>query len=194
MLRDLGAEPIVSETSSVAAPALLFVTGASGAGKTTAVRQLAERELAGVRCFYFDSVGVPSPAEMIRDHGSGEGWQAATTAHWVRRLVTEAAEVAVLDGQARPSVIRAALATVGQARAQIVLLDCSSDERARRLAGPRGQPELASPQMNTWAAYLRGQADALDLPVIDTTHQSIDAVTDALVAEVQRLRVGSRTT
>ena len=178
----------------MSAPGLLFVTGASGAGKTTAVRELEARALFGVRCFYFDSVGVPSPAEMIRDYGSGEGWQAAMTTHWVRRLAAEAAEVAVLDGQARPSVIRAALATGGQTRAQIVLLDCSSDERARRLAGPRGQPELASPQMDSWAAYLRGQADALELPVVDTTRQSIAGVTDALVAEVEKLRaIRSRT-
>lgn len=30
-------------------------------------------------------------------------------------------------------------------------------------------PELATAQMDGWAAYLRGQADALDVPVLDTT-------------------------
>lgn len=173
---------------NVAAPALLFVTGASGAGKTIAVRALDAQGLAGVGCYYFDSVGVPSPAEMIREYGSGDAWQAAMTLQWVRRLMTEPAEVAVLDGQARPSVIRAALESVGSPPAQIVLLDCSPEERARRLAGPRGQPELASPQMSTWAAYLRGQADALGLPVVDTTGQSVEAVTRVLVVEVERLR------
>lgn len=42
--------------------------------------------------------------------------------------------------------------------------------------------------MSTWATYLRGQADALELPVVDTTGQSIEAVTRALVVEVERLR------
>jgi thymidylate kinase len=172
----------------VAAPALLFVTGASGAGKTTAVRALEARRLAGVRCFHFDSIGVPSPEEMIRDYGSGEAWQAATTVAWIATLMAEPAEVAVLDGQARPSIIRAALRTVAPPPTQIVLLDCTPEERARRLAGLRGQPELASPQMSAWAAYLRGQADALELPVVDTTGQPIEAVTDALFAEVERLR------
>ncbi len=170
------------------APALLFVTGASAAGKSAAVRALEARRVRGVRCCYFDSIGVPSPAEMIRDYGSGEAWQAAATNQWVRRLVREPAEVAVLDGQARPSVIRAALTTVGHAPAQIVLLDCSAEERARRLAGPRGQPELASAQMSMWAAYLRGQADALELPVVDTTGRSIERVADELVAHIERLR------
>ena len=172
----------------MASPALLFVTGASGAGKTTAVRALEARRLDGVRCFYFDSIGVPSPDEMIRDYGSGEAWQAAATVAWIARLAVEPAEVAVLDGQARPSIIRTALRSVATLPAQIVLLDCSAEERARRLAGPRGQPELASPQMDAWAAYLRGQADALDLPVVDTTGRSIEAVTGALIAEVARLQ------
>jgi hypothetical protein len=142
-----------------------------------------------VRCFYFDSVGVPSPADMIRDYGSGEAWQAAMTAHWVRRLVADPAEVCILDGQARPSVIRAAVADAGASPPQIVLLDCSAEERARRLAGPRSQPELASPQMSAWAAYLRGQADALELPVVDTTGKPVADVADALLGEVERLRV-----
>ena len=60
------------------------------------------------------------------------------------------------------------------ARAAVVLVDCAYDERNERLRGPRGQPELATMQMDCWAAYLRGQTDALDLPVIDTTAVSPD--------------------
>jgi hypothetical protein len=36
------------------------VTAASGAGKTAAVRHLEARRRPDVRCFYFDSIGVPS--------------------------------------------------------------------------------------------------------------------------------------
>ena len=52
----------------------------------------------------------------------------------------------------------------------------------------RGQPELSNPRMDCWAAYLRGQADALDLPAIDTTHIGIDATVDALVVQIERLK------
>ena len=38
----------------------------------------------------------------------------------------------------------------------------------------RRQPELANPQMDCWAAYLRGQADALNLSIIDTSNDPID--------------------
>jgi len=45
-----------------------------------------------------------------------------------------------------------------------------------------------NPQMDCWAAYLRGQADALHLPVIDTTGEGIEAIADALVVHVERAR------
>ena len=59
---------------------VLVVTGASGAGKTGAVRALEARGLSGVRCFYFDSIGVPSADVMERDFGGGDKWQAHATA------------------------------------------------------------------------------------------------------------------
>ena len=57
-------------------------------------------------------------------------------------------------------------------------MDCDYAERNARLRGPRGQPELATAQMDGWAAYLRGQADALGLPVIDTSRPIDEAVTE----------------
>jgi RNase adaptor protein for sRNA GlmZ degradation len=170
-------------------PAILIVTGASGAGKTASVRALDALALPGVACFHFDSIGVPSPEEMERQFGGGEAWQSAATERWAERLVAEAGkDVVVLDGQSRPSVVRAALRRAGATRMQIVLLDCSAGERARRLTGPRGQPDLATTRMDNWAAYLRGQADALGLPVIDTTELDVREVTAALAHEVERLR------
>jgi len=62
----------------------------------------------------------------------------------------------------------------------VVLLDCSPEVRAARLRGPRQQPELATDRMDAWAAYLRGQADALGLDVIDTSELSVEAVADLL--------------
>jgi hypothetical protein len=152
------------------------VTGASGAGKTAAVARLAARGLPGVACACFDSVGVPPPDEMSAD------WQETTTTAWIRRLAREPADVAVLDGQTRPTFALRALAEVG-VRGSVILLECTREARAARLAA-RGQPELATADMHAWAAYLRGQADALGLPVIDTTALDIEQVTDALAAHV----------
>jgi hypothetical protein len=171
-------------------PGILVVTGASGSGKTATVQALEARALPGVRCYYFDAVGVPSVETMHRDFGGPEQWQAAMTQEWIDRLTADPdrADIYVLDGQTRPSFVRIAIERTRPAPVQMVLLQCAPAVRQARLAGPRGQPELSSPRMDCWAAYLRGQADALNLPVIDTTDISIDAAADALVVYVQQFR------
>ena len=171
----------------MASPIILVVTGASGAGKTTLVRGLEARSLPGVTCHYFDSIGVPSPEVMKRDFGSGMGWQEATTRTWIERLSLRPDRVAVLDGQTRPSAVRAAFRQAGVRRGAIALIDCAAEERNRRLRADRGQPELGSAQMDAWAAYLKGQADALDLPIIDTTCLAPEAALDQLVELVTSL-------
>lgn len=60
--------------------------------------------------------------------------------------------------------------------------------RSARLRGPRGQPELASDTMHACAVYLRGQADALGLRVLDTSDMSIDGVVDVLKDMIDELR------
>jgi hypothetical protein len=170
-------------------PAVLVVTGASGAGKTTLVRALEATAAPGVVCHHFDSIGVPSAEEMIRDHGSGEGWQRAMMHTWMRRLRDSGPSVraAVLDAQTRPSVVREAFAAAGIRRGGIVLVDCLPDVRRARLVNERGQPELATVQMDMWSAYLRGQADALGLPVLDTTGATVAegvARLEAIIADL----------
>lgn len=157
---------------STPAPWLIAITGASGAGKTTLVRSLEARHQPGVKCYYFDSVGVPSPEEMARDYGSGEAWQAAMTDQWVRRLAEnpDDARVMVLDGQVRPSVLYEAFERYEVQRSEVILIDCGRAVRETRLTNDRNQAELASQQMAEWAAYLRGQADALHLRIFDTTN------------------------
>lgn len=155
---------------------IVVVTGASGAGKTTAVKALAARNLHGVVCAFFDSIGVPSPEEMPAD------WQEKTTTEWIRRLALEPATVAVLDGQTTPTFALRAFAEIG-VRGSVVLLDCAREVRKARLA-MRGQIDLATDDMNIWAGYLRGQADALGLPVIDTSALDVEQTADALVAQV----------
>jgi broad-specificity NMP kinase len=173
----------------VAVARILVVTGTSGAGKTATVRALEKRGILGVRCFYFDAIGVPTAEVMEREHGGGEKWQATATTEWLARLndLSEDVRVAVLDGQTRPSFVFSAAARVAPGKAHVVLLDCASDVRAARLQGPRQQPELVDVRADQWAAYLRGQADALDLTVIDTTLLTVAAAAEQLEKIVRRL-------
>jgi hypothetical protein len=172
------------------ARSIVVVTGASGTGKTATVTSLDARALPGVRCFHFDSIGVPSMEVMERDFGGPERWQARATNEWLARLAAldDDVRIAVLDGQTRPSTVFAAAGAVGSSHLHVVLFDCSPDVREARLRGPRGQPELATARMDSWAAYLRGQADALGLPIVDTTTLTIAEATDQLEELVLTLR------
>src|SRR4030095_12003412 len=115
-------------------PTILVVTGASGSGKSAAVSALAARALPGVRCYHFDSVGVPSPEEMKRDFGGGEQWQALMTQQWLDRLAADpdGAEVYVLDGQTRLTFVTRAAERSGIDGVRIVLLDCEPAVRHNR--------------------------------------------------------------
>ncbi|MEP6781720.1 MAG: hypothetical protein ABJC26_17605 [Gemmatimonadaceae bacterium] len=161
---------------------VLVVTGASGVGKTTLVRTLESRGVPGVSFYYFDSIGVPSVEEMTLKFGSAAKWQLAMTNNWLERLA-RADGLAVLDAQVRPSVCREAFARL-HVDGDIVLIDCEHDVRETRLRDERAQPELITREMACWASYLRGQADALELPIIDTTSLSINAAADQLHALV----------
>ncbi len=68
-------------------PHVVFITGASGVGKTTLLSAL-QKELkdTAVVCLHFDSIGVPTPDEMNAVYGSGSEWQKAMTYRWVQRI------------------------------------------------------------------------------------------------------------
>jgi hypothetical protein len=173
----------------MAVPAILVVTGASGVGKTTLVHALEARAIPGVRCYYFDSVGVPSTAQMMAVHGSPQAWQVATAHQWIARLAAnpDGCSVAVLEGQVRPSLIYQAFAEQDVRHGRVLLLECEPGLRDGRLRELRRQPELATATMTAWAAYLRGQADALGLPVLDTGACNQEQATEQLVAQVRGL-------
>ncbi len=162
--------------SDLVEPMILVITGASGAGKTTLVEALERRRIPGVGCFFFDRVGVPSHEEMVRDFGSPQSWQRKTAEYWLVRLQKNESKVklAVLEGQVRPHEIQALAAQLNLEHFEIALVDCAPNTRNRRLCEARQQPELANPTMDCWAAYLRGQADALALSILDTTHKTVE--------------------
>ena len=151
----------------VSMPAVIVITGASGAGKTTLTRAIGSLELPGVACFQCDSIYYELPDEVRSD---GEAAQDAILKYWLKHVLAEPAiKTAILETQIRPHKAKRVLRVFGIEVHQIVLVECEHFEREARLVGPRGQPELASPQMENWAAYLRGQADAMELAIIDTS-------------------------
>jgi adenylate kinase family enzyme len=163
---------------------LYFVIGASGSGKTSAVRELERTDRSGLKTFFFDSIGVPSPEERNEKWGSGDGWQRAMTIKWVKRIKSELANSkALLDGQTRPSFIAEACDTNNVRLYKVILIDCSDDVRRARLLR-RGQPELADQRMMDWARYLLRKTTEIGGEIIHNDDLSIAETAAALATIV----------
>jgi len=157
--------------SVLRSPAILVLTGASGAGKTSLTLKLKELAIPGVEAINCDRIKIDADEKA----GSTDR-QADILRYWISQLSQPETriELAVLDTQIRPHRALEVLKEAEIEYAQIVLVDCNPLRRNERLHMDRLQPELANPQMDCWAAYLRGQADALNLSIIDTSNNSID--------------------
>jgi GTPase SAR1 family protein len=152
-------------------PAILVLTGASGAGKTTLTLKVNELKIPGVEGINCDRVKIEA-----HETAGPSDLQVGILRHWISQLSRQETgiQLAVLDTQIRPHQALEALTQAGIEYAQIVLVDCEPTKRNERLQMDRSQPELANPRMDCWAAYLRGQADALNLSIIDTSNDPIE--------------------
>ena len=113
---------------------MYFVIGASGSGKTSAVREPERSSRPGMKTIFFDSIGVPSEQERIERWGAGDDWQRAMTIEWMKRIRGELANSkAVLDGQTRPSFIAEACEIHDVKSYKVILIDCSEHVRKARL-------------------------------------------------------------
>lgn len=168
--------------------ALYFITGASGAGKTTLLKGIVERVYPNLRVHHFDEDHIiPSIEEMNAQADDPAEWQAHHTRLWMEKIAqSDPAGLIVFDAQARPAVLFDMANELGFPAIHIVLIDCAHAERRRRLVKDRAQPELDSIDMYIWAGYLRGQADALRLEVIDTTAINLTEAIQALASSIAR--------
>jgi len=138
--------------------ALVILTGASGSGKTTIAKSIAENYPA-IPVFRFDSVGVPSSEELAsygKDHMPGGTWMRDTTFKWMERIATVLSEGkhVLFEGQMRIRFILEALAAAKIHGAHILCIECDDVTRMRRLKHDRLQPELADGKMLGWSRYL----------------------------------------
>src|SRR5262245_53107554 len=112
--------------SASRSPAILVLTGASGAGKTTLALKLNELAIPGVKGINCDRV------EVERDSTDR---QADILRYWISHLSQAETEIelAVLDTQIRPHRALEVLSQAGVDHAQIVLVDCEPVKRNARL-------------------------------------------------------------
>lgn len=154
---------------------LLVLTGASGSGKTAIVQYIRAHALGEAELLHFDDAGIPSLDKMCRLDGTTATSQRRAMHDWIRHVASTHLTLrpVLLEGSVRLSFIREACVENGIDDAHIVLIDCDEKTRAHRLTTLRGQPELVNDDLRNWAAYLREEAKAQHVPVVDTSHLSL---------------------
>jgi chloramphenicol 3-O-phosphotransferase len=158
---------------------LVLLTGASGSGKTTLARAVQQTYPGTCEVLFFDSVGVPSPESMKvwgDGHQPGGAWMRAMTLQWIARIVPilHSGRSVLFEGQMRIAFVHEALQAARLQNAHILLIDCDTATRSRRLIVDRRQPDLANRQTMNWADYLRTEAIAAQYEILDTAQRSFD--------------------
>ena len=157
--------------------ALVVLTGASGAGKTTIAFEV-ERAHRDYDVYRFDTIGVPS-AEVMATFGAGHqpggAWQRAMTMQWFDRIAPAVASGrrVLFEGQMRVAFIKEALALHNIPNVHVILVECDDALRDARLIHDREQPELANESMKGWSRYLRSEAMESGIDVLDTSERTV---------------------
>jgi len=156
---------------------LVILTGASGSGKTAIAEAIASERPPLAEVLHFDRNGVPPLEERLVRQDLEGAWQRAMTFEWMGRIsrMTELNRPVLFEGQMRLAFVRESLSSVGLMGARIILVDCDDATRAHRLISERRQPDLASPKMMIWAAYLRKEARETGCEVLETTGTSLES-------------------
>ena len=156
---------------------ILFLTGASGVGKTTIVKQMESKYPELFDYYHFDDMGIPSAEEMALI----ENWQEKATHQWIKKLVANKNDKSIVfEGSTNGIHIKSGFEKFNYSDYKIVFIDCKEEDMISRLIG-RGQPELVTPDMKGWLNYLRNQAGEFDADIIDTSKNSIDEAIEALL-------------
>jgi len=155
------------------ANAIFFLTGSSGSGKTSLLNNIAKHLPSDVSHHHIDDGNI-------------------TLEKLVAIAIDSSAQIAILEGSKKPTDVLDAAKMAKVSRLKIVLIDCEREERKRRLVEVRKQPELDNFDIYAWAAYLRGQADALGLEVFDTTSAVIEENASELLISFHKFYSGKQ--
>jgi len=165
----------------------VVLIGASGSGKTTIARLIAQRYANEVDVFHFDTISVPPENQMNAEYGSGEEWQRAKTIEWMAKLapLIQPGRGLLFEGQTRLSSLAEGAAVAGVPAYVPILVDCDDETRSKRLTLERAQPELASESMMNWAHYLRREAQRSGCKILDTPALTLE---QCIIYVMARLR------
>lgn len=163
---------------------IFFITGASGVGKISLVNGLKDKykNKDGLIFLHFDSIGVPSVKEMIKDFGSVENWQKQITYQWIEKMLNEYEknDKIIFEGQVNLQFIIDGFRKHNFTGYKIILIDCREDIMIKRLTIDRNQPEIINDDMKNWLKFLRKQANDFNTDIIDASDMTKEEVVNTL--------------
>jgi RNase adaptor protein for sRNA GlmZ degradation len=153
---------------------LVILTGASGSGKTTIATEFSKRHSTVAQTCFFDSIGVPTPDEMVSQFGSGEEWQRLKTMDWLLEINARLSASPILfEGQMRLGFIHEAAKSARISNYTAILVHCDDQTRRHRLSAGRRQAHLASDEMMNWAHYLWEESRWRGDKILDTSNITV---------------------
>ena len=160
-------------------PYVIFINGASGAGKTSIVNELARQNADQEIAFlHFNSSPMPSEEEMIEKFGSGSAWQEYKTYQEIKNIATKYSHMksVIIEGQSNFDFIIGAFKAFHIYNYEIILIYCADNIRHLRLKMERNQPHLINQDMDNWSKFLFNQAIKYHSPVINTSNCVLEKV------------------
>ncbi len=158
---------------------IIAITGASGVGKTFALKQISPK--LNAQCFHYDDIGMPNWDEV-----DSKKWQKETTIKWIDKLVEVSINENVniiFEGSTEFKFFIQGFEKNNFLDYHLLLFDCSKETMKNRLI-KRGQSELYTQEMENWLCYLRREAIKLDIEIIRTDDLTIEEIEQILIHKV----------
>lgn len=167
---------------------ILTITGASGVGKTSIAKAISASlpENAKLKVFHFDDIDFPDWDKMSPDEM--KDWQRNATLDWIAKVVAVARDENVdilFEGSTDFNFFVEGFQQLDFKDYRIILFDCSIETMQKRLI-ERGQPELFHDNMVGWLNYLRREAKAHEVEIINTETGSINEMASLVLKYYER--------
>ncbi len=84
---------------------------------------------------HFDSIGVPSLKEMVKEFGSEENWQKETVYKWIHKMLSEYQDkkFIIFEGQVNFKFIEEGFAKNNFFNYETILIDCNEEVIGKKI-------------------------------------------------------------